>query len=104
MNKVTENVKIKFTKNLQGNIENKLYNFCSGFILYILKLLYCNLLYCIERVVIAAQLTDKPRGKRPLGSSRRRWEGDIRIYFKEIHVILGIGLIRLRTRFIGESL
>ena len=28
--------------------------------------------------------TGKPTGKRPLGRARRRWEGNIRMYLKEI--------------------
>ena len=31
-------------------------------------------------------LTGKPRGRRPLGRLRRRWEVNIRMYFKEIGI------------------
>ena len=31
-------------------------------------------------------LTNKPIGKRPLGSFRRRWEGNIRVELKEIGI------------------
>ena len=41
-------------------------------------------------------LTGKPTGKRPLGSPRRRWEDNIRIW--------EIGLIRFRIGLIGEPL
>ena len=39
-------------------------------------------------------LTGKPRGKRPLGRPRRRWQENIRMYLEEIGLIRGIGLIR----------
>ena len=31
-------------------------------------------------------LTGKPTGKRPLGRPRRRWEGNIRMYLKEMDI------------------
>ena len=31
-------------------------------------------------------LTDKPTGMRPFGNSRRRWEDNIRMEFKEIYI------------------
>jgi hypothetical protein len=34
--------------------------------------------------VVYKILVGKPEGKRPLGRSRRRWEDDIRMDFKEI--------------------
>ena len=46
----------------------------------------------------------KPTGKRPLGRLRRRWEDNIRMDLKEIGIMPGIGLIRLRIRIIGKSL
>ena len=42
-------------------------------------------------------LTGKPTGKRLLGRCRHRWEKNIRMNNKQIGVIQGIGLIRLRT-------
>ena len=48
--------------------------------------------------------TGKPTGKRSLGRSRRRWEDIIRMYFKEIGITRGIGLIRLKVGIIGEPL
>jgi hypothetical protein len=29
-------------------------------------------------------LAEKPEGKRPLGRTRRRWEGNIKIYLREL--------------------
>jgi hypothetical protein len=29
-------------------------------------------------------LVERPEGKRPLGSHRRRWENNIKMYFQEI--------------------
>ena len=49
-------------------------------------------------------LTDKPTGKRPLGRSRRRWEDSFRLDLKEIGIIRGFGLFRLRIGIIGGSL
>ena len=49
-------------------------------------------------------LTDKPTGKIYLGRPRRRWEDNIRIDLKEIGIIRGNGLIRLRIGIIGEPL
>ena len=59
-------------------------------------------------------LRGKPRGKRPLGRPRRRWEDNIRMYLEEIGIseflwsglvsMRGIGLIRLRIGIIGEPL
>ena len=34
-------------------------------------------------------LTDKPTGKRPLGSPRRRWEENIRMDLEEIGINVG---------------
>ena len=34
-------------------------------------------------------LTGKPRGKRPLGRPRRRWEGNIRMELEEIGINAG---------------
>ena len=34
-------------------------------------------------------LTGKPTGKRPLGRSRRRWEGNFRMYLEEIGINVG---------------
>ena len=34
-------------------------------------------------------LTGKPTGKRPLGRSRRRWEGNIRMDLEEIGINVG---------------
>ena len=42
-------------------------------------------------------LAGKPTRKRPLGRSIRRWEGNIRMYLKEI------GLILLEIEIVGES-
>ena len=47
-------------------------------------------------------LTGKPTGKRPLGRTRRRWEGNIRMDLEEIGINAVIGLIRLRIGIIGE--
>ena len=44
-------------------------------------------------------LTGKPKGKRPLGWPRRRWEDNIRIYLEEIAI-----KIRLKIGIIGEPL
>ena len=44
-------------------------------------------------------LAVKLTGNKPLESSRRRWEDNIRIDLKEIR---GIGLIRLRIEIIGK--
>ena len=49
-------------------------------------------------------LTGKPTGKRPLGRLRHRWEDNIRMDLKEIGIMPGIGLIRLRKRIIGKPL
>ena len=49
-------------------------------------------------------LTGKPKGKRPLGRPRRRWEDNIRMDLEEIGIMRGIGLIRLRIGIIGEPL
>jgi hypothetical protein len=45
----------------------------------------------------------KPKGKRLLGTPRRRWEENIRMNLKEIG-ISGIGLMRHRRGIIGEPL
>ena len=49
-------------------------------------------------------LIGTPTRKRLLGRSRRRWEDNIRMDLKQIAIIREIGLIRLRTWIIGESL
>ena len=49
-------------------------------------------------------LIGKPTGKRPLGRPRRRWEDNVRMDHKEIDIIRGIGLIRIRIGIIGEPL
>jgi hypothetical protein len=45
-------------------------------------------------------LVGKPEGRRPLGRSRRRWEGDIEMELREIGWVVWTGLIWLR---IGAS-
>ena len=45
-------------------------------------------------------LSGKPTGRRPLGRPRRRWEDSIKMDLKEIVLIRGIGLIRLRVGII----
>ena len=45
----------------------------------------------------------KHTGKIPLGRPRRRWEGNIRMYLKEIGII-NRNLIRLRIGIVGEPL
>ena len=50
-------------------------------------------------------LRGKLTGKRPLGRPIGRWEDNIRIDIKEIHVnTRNWGVIRLRVRIIGEPL
>ena len=49
-------------------------------------------------------LTGEPTGKRPLGSPRRKWEDNIRMYVEGIGINAGIRLIRLRIGIIGEPL
>ena len=49
-------------------------------------------------------LTGTPTEKRPLGRPRRRWEDNIKMYLKEIGIIRGIGLIRLRIGISGDPL
>ena len=49
-------------------------------------------------------LTGTTPGKIALGKPRHRWEGNIRMKFKEIGIIRGIGLIRLRIGITGEPL
>ena len=49
-------------------------------------------------------LTGKLTGKRCLGRPRRRWENNIRMDLKELGIIQGIGLIRLRIGIIGGPL
>ena len=49
-------------------------------------------------------LTGTPARKKPLGRPRRRWEGNIRMDLKEIGIIRGIRLIRLRIGIIGGPL
>jgi hypothetical protein len=49
-------------------------------------------------------LTGTPVGKTPIGRPRGRWEDNIRMYFKEISIIRGIGLIRLKIGIIRELL
>ena len=49
-------------------------------------------------------VTGKPTGKGPLGSPRRRSEGNIRIDLEENGINAGIGLIRVRIGIIGEPL
>ena len=49
-------------------------------------------------------LTGKPTGKKPLGRPRRRWDDNVRTDLKEIGIIRGIGLIRIRIGIIGEPL
>ena len=49
-------------------------------------------------------LTGKPTGKRPSRKPRWRWEDYISINIKEMCIVRGIGLIRLRIGFIGEPL
>jgi hypothetical protein len=49
-------------------------------------------------------LTGKPTGKIPLGRPKHRWEEYIRMDLKEIGIIQGNGLIRLRIGIIGEPL
>ena len=49
-------------------------------------------------------LTDKPTGKRLLGSPRRRWEDCIGLDLEEIGINAAIGLIRFRIAIIGEPL
>jgi hypothetical protein len=44
-------------------------------------------------------LVGKPEGKRPVGSPRRRWEDNIKVYLNYDWVV-GTGLMRLR---IGTS-
>ena len=47
-------------------------------------------------------LTVTPKGKRPLGRPRRRWEDNIRINLEEIVSMREIGVIRLRIGITGE--
>jgi hypothetical protein len=50
-------------------------------------------------------LVGKPEGKRPLGKTRRRWEGGIRMDFREIDLEgVWIGFDWLRTGTIGGLL
>ena len=49
-------------------------------------------------------LTGKPKGNRPLGRPRHRWEDNIRMNLEEIGINGGIGLIRLRIGIFGEPL
>ena len=47
-------------------------------------------------------LTGKPKGKRPLGKFRRRWQDNIRMDLKEMGI--NTRMIRLRIGIIGEPL
>ena len=47
-------------------------------------------------------LTGTPKGKRPLGRPRGRWEDNIRMNLKEIGINTGAGFIQLRIEIIGE--
>jgi hypothetical protein len=38
-------------------------------------------------------LVGRPEGKRPLGKHARRWEGDFKMYFKELGVETLTGLV-----------
>ena len=49
-------------------------------------------------------LTGKPKGKIPLGGSRRRWENNIRMDLEEIGINAGNWVVRLRIGIIGEPL
>ena len=49
-------------------------------------------------------VTGKPKGRRPLGRPRRRWETLLEWILKKYLSIRGIGLIRLRIGIIGEPL
>ena len=46
----------------------------------------------------------KHTGKIHLGKLRRRWKDGIKMDLKEVGIIRGIGLIRLRKGIIGEPL
>jgi hypothetical protein len=46
----------------------------------------------------------KPKGKRPLGRPRRRWEDNIKIDFHVVDVAVWIGLGWLRIETGGEQL
>jgi hypothetical protein len=39
-----------------------------------------------ERRGVYRVLVGKPEGKRPLGRPRRKWEGDIKLYIREIGI------------------
>ena len=47
-------------------------------------------------------VTNKPKGKRPLGRPTGRWKNYIRMDIKEIDKMRGIWLIRLRRGIIQE--
>ena len=49
-------------------------------------------------------LTGKPKGKMSLGRTRLRWEENTIMIIKTYVSMQGIGLIRLRTRVIGDLL
>ena len=49
-------------------------------------------------------LTGKPTGKRPLGRSRHRLEGNISMDLKQIYINTRNWLIRLKIGIIGEPL
>ena len=47
---------------------------------------------------------DKPKGKRPFGRPRRRWEDNIKMDFQEVDVRAWTGLIWLRIGMGGGHL
>ena len=49
-------------------------------------------------------LTGTPAEKSPLGRPRHRWEGNIRMQFKELGINTRNWVIRLRIRLIGGPL
>ena len=49
-------------------------------------------------------LTGKSKGKKPLGSPKFKWEGNVRMDIKEINVIQGVGLIWIRIAQISWHL
>ena len=49
-------------------------------------------------------LRGKPKGKRPLGRPRRKWEDNIIIYLEEIGINAGNWVDSAQDRIIGESL
>ena len=86
---VLSDIYLKSTKRIYVEF---LYIVCvKTIIISIIVIIWARPVARMEEVRSAFKIfTGKPTGKRPLGRPRRRWEGNIRMYLKEIGINLGI--------------